>query len=207
MKYIDMAAWPRREIYEFFTAAGRPFYSVTFRLDVAPVLRFAKARGLSFYHCMTWLVTKAVNGVEAFLCSIEEGRPVILDSRRPSFTDMKKGAEYFHICTMDFVDGDVAAYCAHAAARSAAQPGFISYADERSDLIYISCLPWLELSGLTNEGQLAEDDCIPRISWGKYVEEGPRCMLGMSVEVNHRFIDGADVGRFAAELERLMAAL
>lgn len=207
MKFIDMDSWPRREMFDFFTAAGRPFYSVTFRLDVARAYRFSKINGLSFYHCMTWLVTKAANSVEAFRYSIEDGRVAVLDERRPSFTDMKKGADYFHICTMDFVDEDIAAYCAHALERSKNQPGFISYADERSDLLYISCLPWLELTGLTNEGQLAEDDCIPRISWGKAVQEGEKLMLGISMEVNHRFIDGADIGKFAFELERLMEEL
>lgn len=207
MKYIDMDTWPRREIFDFFTAAGRPFYSVTFRLDVAPAYRFAKERGLSFYHCMIWLVTKAANSVEAFRYSIGDGRVALLPSRRPSFTDMKKGADYFHICTMDEVDGDITAFCAHAALRSQSQPGFISYADERSDLIYVSCLPWLELTGLTNEGELALDDCIPRISWGKFVPEGGRLMLGISLEVNHCFIDGADIGKFSMELERLMNEL
>ena len=208
MKFIDMDFWPRREIFDFFTAAGRPFYSVTFRLDVARAYRYAKINSLSFYHCMTWLVTKAANSVEAFRYSIEDGRVAVLDERRPSFTDMKKGADFFHICTMDFVDGDIAAYCAHASERSKNQQGFISYADERSDLLYISCLPWLELTGLTNEGQLAEDDCIPRISWGKAVlDSDERLMMGFSLEVNHRFIDGADIGKFALELERLMEEL
>jgi chloramphenicol O-acetyltransferase len=32
-------------------------------------------------------------------------------------------------------------------------------------------------------------------------------MMGFSFEVNHRFIDGADIGRFSAELEKLMSEL
>ena len=207
MKLVDMESWPRREIFDFFSGTDRPFYSLSFRMDVAPAHRFAKQRGLSFFHCMTWLVTKAVNSVEAFRYSIEDGKVALLPCRRPSFTDMKPGADFFHICTMDFVDDDIADYCTHAAARSASQPGFISYADERSDLIYISCLPWLDLTGLTNEGELAKDDTIPRISWGKCAAEGERLMMGFCFEVNHRFVDGADVGKFAAELENLMAEL
>ena len=42
---------------------------------------------------------------------------------------------------------------------------------------------------------------MPRISWGKYTEENGRLMLGMSVEVNHRLIDGVHIGQFAAALE------
>ena len=206
MKKIDLSAWPRREIFEFFSQTEHPFYSVSFRIDISPAYRFAKANKLSFYYCMVWLVSEAVNRVEAFSYSIDDGDVVRLPRRKPSFTDMKPGADYFHICTMD-IAGGIEQFCAEAKARSHSQRGFINYSDERPDLIYISSLPWLELTGLTNEGELAKDDCIPRISWGKFVPEGDRLMMGICFEVNHRFVDGADIGRFAAELEKLMAEL
>ena len=36
---IDYESWPRREMYEFFSAADQPFYNVAFRLD-AGISRF-----------------------------------------------------------------------------------------------------------------------------------------------------------------------
>lgn len=206
MKEIDMNCWPRKEIFEFFSATERPFYSVGFRMDVSPARRWAKARGLSFYYAMVWLVTEAMNRVEAFRYTIDEGKVWLLPRREPSFTDMKPGAEFFHICTMD-IRGGIEDFCAEAKARSGSQSGFINYSGEKPNLIYISCLPWLDLTGLTNEGELAKDDCIPRVSWGKFVPEGDKLMMGFSVEVNHRFVDGADIGRFTAELEKLMNEL
>ncbi len=206
MKEIDMAAWPRKEVFDFFSHTDKPFYSVSFRVDVAPARRFAKARGLSFYYAMVWLVTEAMNRVEAFRYTLKDGKVYLLPRREPSFTDMKPGADFFHICTMD-IGGGIGEFCAEAALRSRSQKDFINYSDERPNLIYISCLPWLDITGLTNEGELEKDDCIPRVSWGKFVPEGDRLMMGFSFEVNHRFVDGADIGRFAAELERMMAEL
>lgn len=206
MKEINMATWPRKEIFDFFSLTSKPFFSVTFRQDVAPAYRFAKARGLSFYYCMVWLVTEAINRVEAFRYTISEGKVMLLPRREPSFTDTKPGAEYFHICTMDIVGG-IETFCAEAKDKSKNQSGFISYSDERPNLVYLSCLPWLDMTGLTNEGELGRDDCIPRISWGKFIHEGEKLMLGISVEVNHRFVDGADIGKFSEELEKLMAEL
>lgn len=59
----------------------------------------------------------------------------------------------------------------------------------------------------TNERDLsapdARDDSVPHIAWGKYTEEGGRLTLGISIEVNHRLIDGLHIGRFFAELTRL----
>ena len=48
---------------------------------------------------------------------------------------------------------------------------------------------------------------IPHIAWGKYVPVGDRLEVGMSVEVNHRLIDGVHVGRFAETLTRLIDTL
>ena len=77
--------------------------------------------------------------------------------------------------------------------------------------IEYSCLLWIEMTALTNERDLsapgALNDSIPRLAWGKYVEEGGRKMLGISVEVNHRFIDGIHIGRFAQQLEMQMRNL
>ena len=86
MKEIDMQNWPRREIFEFFSQTRRPFYSLCLSVDVSKAYRFAKSRGLSFYYCMTWLVTQAVNRVEAFLYTIREGKVFMLPGRKPSFS-------------------------------------------------------------------------------------------------------------------------
>ena len=34
MEYIDLEAWPRRPVFDFFSAVSNPFYMVTFRQDV-----------------------------------------------------------------------------------------------------------------------------------------------------------------------------
>ena len=47
----------------------------------------------------------------------------------------------------------------------------------------------------------------PRICWGKYVPADGRETLGMSVEVNHRFIDGYHLGQFYQKLQRAINTL
>lgn len=206
MREIDMAAWPRKEIFDFFSSTEKPFYSLSFRMDVAKAYRFAKSRGLSFYYSLIWLVTEAMNRVEAFRYSIEEGKVVLLPRREPSFTDIRPGAEYFHICTLPAGDS-IEEFCRRAGEKSRSQKFFIDHGEEKSDLIYISALPWLDMMSNTNEGELHKDDCIPRLSWGKFIPEGEKKQLCFCFEVNHRFVDGRDIGRFAEELERLMDEL
>lgn len=203
---IDMSTWPRREIYDFFSPISNPFYSVTFTLDVTNLYRYVKERELSFYYALVYLCTQAVNRVEAFLYTIEDGKVRIYDKRQPSFTDLEKGSELFR---MVFVpcEGSLDEFCRAAKAKSESQHFFFDPTAETNDLIYFSCLPWMDVTGLTNERNLDPDDAIPRIAWGKYIDVDGRKQLHISLEINHRLIDGVHLGRFNEELCRLIEAL
>lgn len=202
---IDRAAWPRREVFDFFSPMSQPFYSVTFRQDVTRLYQFARDSHLSFYYSLVHLCTRAVNQVEAFRYALRGDDLLLFDRRNPSFTDLHPGAEHFHIVTLP-MEEDLRAFCAAAKAKSAAQTAFLEQEDAL-DLIYFSCLPWVELTALTNERDFDPDDNVPRIAWGKYAQEGERKVLHISMELNHRFVDGLHVGRFHEGLAALMEAL
>ena len=202
---VDKAAWPRRELFDFFSPMSQPFFSVTFRQDVTRLYAFAKENRLSFYYALVYLCTQALNQVEAFRYALRGEDLVLFDRRIPSFTDLKPGTETFHIVTLP-MEEDLRSFCAAAKAKSAAQTSFLDQEDSL-DLIYFSCLPWVELTALTNERDFDPDDAVPRIAWGKYAQEGDRKALHISLELNHRFVDGLHVGRFHEALTALIEAL
>lgn len=207
---IELSTWGRREIYMFFTGASNPYYMVTFRQDVTKLRAYAKKNGLSFYYALVWLCTKAADRVEAFHYVIRGDGIYRLDHREPSFTDLRRGEDNFYIVTLPAGDS-LAAFDAAAKKRSAAQTKFIDQSGETDGLIYFSSLPWLDVTAITNERDLtapgAQDESVPHIAWGKYVENNGRLELGISIEVNHRLIDGVHIGRFGAELTRLIEEL
>ena len=202
---IDLQSWPRRELFEFFSGMSNPFYSITFRLDVTRLVRFAREQKISFYYALVYLAAEAVNSVESFRYALDGGRPVLLDRRAPSFTDLHPGAEAFHIVTLP-MEETIQSFCAAARAKSKAQTALLDHADSQ-DLIFFTCLPWVELTALTNERDFDPDDSVPRIAWGKYAEEQGRYSLHISMELNHRFVDGLHVGRFCEALTRLIESL
>ena len=180
MHKIDMNTWPRAELFRFFSGVSQPFYSVTFRVDVTNLHAYTKARGISFYYALGYLVTDAVNSVVNFRYTIRDGEVWLLDKRIPSLTE----------------------FCCAAKAKSAAQQSFLDQDCETDVLIYISTTPWFDLTSCTNERDFDKDDAIPRITWGKYVPENGRETLGMSLEVSHRFIDGYHLGQFYQTLQK-----
>lgn len=203
---IDQATWCRREAFELFSGVDYPFYSVTIPLDVTGVKAMSKQSGLSFYYLMIWVCTKAVNSVREFRMRVRGERVVLLERTDPSFTDLQQNAEQFHIVTMPWEE-DAASFCRNAKARSAAQTRFVEQEKETDGLIYISCMPWFDFVSLTNERNFDKDDTVPRIAWGKYYEENGRLWVHLSIDVNHRLIDGVHIARLKEAIDAEIAAM
>ena len=204
---IDLSAWERREIYEFFAPMSDPFYALTFPVEVTRLREKCKAEGLSFYMAMTFAVTKAMEGVDAFLYKDRGGVIIRHESLVPSFTDLTPGSELFRIVTLEAGD-DMADFCRRAKARSAAQREFITQGEWDEDrLVYFSCLPWFPVSAFKNERDADPSDSVPRATWGRWREEGGRTLLDLSLELNHRLLDGVHVGKFYERLNGLIAVL
>ena len=147
-----------------------------------------------------------MNDTEALLYVLREGELYKIDRREPSFTDLKPGSEKFYIVTMPAGER-LEEFCLAARKKSGAQTDFIDRGQETDELIYFTCLPWIELTALTNERAFCVDDSVPRIAWGKYREENGSKKLQMSMELNHRFTDGVHVGKFYEALREKIERL
>lgn len=210
MKKIDMNTWDRKEIYNFFSKVSHPFYMVSFVIDVTELKAFTKRYNCSFYYALIFLCVKAMSCVENFQYICQGEDVYLIDERVPSFTDRKLGSELFHIVSIPLCE-DILSFCQSAKEVSRQQDFFIDTAKEGSNLAYFSCLPSLRMNALTNEFDILSDDfpsdSIPRIAWGRYLEQHGRLELTVSIEVNHRFIDGIHIEKFVSCLEKMIADL
>lgn len=78
---------------------------------------------------------------------------------------------------------------------------------QRDDLAYLSCMPWLDYSSINNALPHSQD-CIPRVSWGKFVQgvDGGWSMA-MTIEVHHALVDGRQVGDYFAAVQGALETL
>ena len=195
MKSVDIAAWDRKEIYDLFSACDHPFYSVSFELDVTNLYAHTHESGLSFYYSLCYLMTRAMEEVEAFRMRIRDGRIDIVDELIPSCTDLVPGSDAFVIVTLPH-GGDMAEFCRQAKEKAAGQMYLFDREMEKLDtLVYFSCLPWFPVTGFVTERNLEIDDSIPRVTWGKYRKESGRVTLNITLDLNHRLIDGVHIGK------------
>lgn len=206
MREIDLASWPRRKHYEFFRAADYGFYNVCFDVEVGGFVRGVRAEGLPFYYSMIRAVVRAAEAVEEFRYRTRGDKVVLHEALTPSFTDMDKGSDLFKLVTVE-AGGGIRDFCAHAAEKSRAQAEPFAFAElaGRDDFLYITSLPWISFTHVSHTFSIRKDDSVPRLSWGRYREDGSRLLLPYSCQVHHSFADGIHVARHKEALEDYLA--
>lgn len=199
---IDLAAWERADAYRMFRGFGRPHYAITARVEVTRAMA-RRAGGLSPFRAAIHAIGAGVHAVPALRTrfrgeAVLRHDAVILSPTIPA----EDGA--FRFAHLDWVP-DFEAFDAEAARRiEAARAGrFNPDTGGRDDIVFLSCLPWLDFTAI-DHAVPGPDDCIPRIAWGKIVPKGDGHDMAVSAQVHHALVDGRHLGLF---FEAMRAAL
>lgn len=211
MQEVDIQNWKRKSHYELFGAYTDPSFVVSVRLDMTHFMAH-KPQGHGFFAPFTYLLMTAANRFEGLRIRWVDGKVVLFDTVQPSYTVL--------LDDDNFAFQSTAYNASYAAFRSAIQQDIAAAttganADEsdaffqtnnRADLIYISSLPWIDTVTISNP--LPYEDkmsmSIPRFNWGKCVREGERYVLGLSVTLNHAYIDGYEASQMLTALQDLL---
>ena len=202
---IDISCWDRRQHFEFYSKCATPHYCVAINIDITNLLKFTRKHGISFYYSLIYLCTQSLNQIDEFLLEIQDDRVYKIDCRVPCFTDLKKGASSFHMVSLP-CEGDIVEFSKKAREESTSHPLRVDALEGMGEpqIIY-SCIPWADITMCSNERDYTDpklkDDTAPILVWGKYVERDGRYMINMTLDVNHRLIDGYFVGLFVQKLE------
>lgn len=202
---IDLATWPRAEQFRFFRTYARPQYAITSRLDVTRLVTELKPAGVSTYRACIFAIGAGVNTVAEFRTRFRGERVFMHDKIDLSMT-VPVGQGNFAYAYVPFHNEwhKFDRVCVEKMDEAARRGGLGPNTGFRDDLAYLSCLPWLDFTALSN-ALPGPDDCIPRISWGRFTADGnSRHSVAMAVEVHHALVDGLHLGQF---FEKAQAAL
>ena len=73
--------------------------------------------------------------------------------------------------------------------------------DGDDDLLHFSVIPWVHFNGLQHARRIGQEDSIPKIVFGKYIEDAESLLMPVNVEVHHALADGYHVGLFFEKLQ------
>ena len=206
MKVINLKTWERKDFYNCFKKDVMPMYGITTKFDVTNVYNFAKQNGISFYFALGHIFYSALKDVEEFNIRVVKRKLVVMENNVLSFTCIKPNETMFKFVDVLY-DADIVKFCENARRIEQNQTGLFGNLKNPKYGVFYSCTPWFEFSAMTNPRSKSKNDFIPRIVWDKIKTENGKKFLNVSIEVNHRIIDGLLISKLIANTKQLIASL
>ncbi|MDD6871969.1 MAG: CatA-like O-acetyltransferase [Clostridiales bacterium] len=207
---IDLATFPRRAHFEYFSAMADPYVGVTAEVELHGLPNLCRAANAPFFLSFLYAAARAVNAVPELRQRIVEGAPVEFERCDTSHTVMRPDGTYGYCrvsCAASFEDYLPEAIRRHE--RAKAETGLDDGEDALS-LIFVSTLPWLYYTDLRQPTPRPADS-NPRVTWGKYRVQNGAATMPVTLLAHHALVDGVHIARFYEELnaqiERLAGEL
>jgi chloramphenicol O-acetyltransferase type A len=201
-RIVDLNAWPRADQFRFFRTYSRPHYATTARVDATRLVMRRGVAGFSPYRASVFAIGAGLHAVPE-LCMRFRGDVVVAHGHVELSMTVPLADGNFRYAYVpyrpDFAafDTDMKAIVSEVARGGALNAN----AGARDDVAYLSCMPWLDYTAINN-ALPGPDDCIPRVSWGKFVlGAGDRWSMAMTIEVHHALVDGRQVGDYFAAVQ------
>lgn len=199
---LPLEGWPRKSHFDYFRTFKHPYLEVCARVDVTALKHHSKTTGESLFAHMMHHVMSATNAVPELRQRILGDELVEYPLVHPSFTILTDD-EAVNFCVADYME-DRGAFFEEMRRRSETlrkDNTLYLDGDQRSDLVYVTSLPWLDFQSIGHAWSGDASDSTPRIAWGKIVEREGRAEVSVQLSAHHSLVDGLHVARFFKHLE------
>lgn len=203
MRRLDPTVGPRAATYAHYRRLRFPQFSLGTAVPVATA-RLKEEGGL--FPNLLWAALEAINAVPELRqrIRVEDGRDVIVEHERVDCTCTAARPDgSFEFCAFPS-SPDRAAFLTGARERldAAARGEGLDLSEQtRDDMAYLSSVPWFEVHGVQHAHDGDPLDCIPRVLWGRVVDD----RLLIHLTAHHALADGRHMGLFFAEFARRVA--
>ena len=207
---IDMAAWPRAQMFHYFSRMAPTGYSITADVDVTGLRAALKARGLRFFPVYLWLVTKCLSEQKEFTTAERDGIVGFYDALTPLYASFHEDDRTFSLMWTEF-DGDLDAFhrgYLENREKYSNNHGVLCRPDMPPENAYtVSALPWVSFKHFAVHSYDCKPYYFPSVEAGKIYEENGREKLPLSLTCHHAATDGWHVRKFLDRLDEEIAAL
>jgi len=203
--YLDLATWPRRQLYDFFINYTQPYFNVCVRLEVTNLIALARERKIKFSLAIHYFGLRLANELEPFRYRLRGGGVFVYDVIDGGTTVLLPNETFAYAYFgykrdfQQFIEEMGSAVDEIRNGTGELKP------TKRDDVIYHTTLPWITFTSFAHARTPGRGESIPRFVFGKYVEEQGRLLMPFSVEVHHALMDGIDVGRYLNNFEQALA--
>ena len=205
---IDLNAWSRGNLFQFYIDKMRIVMSLTVDIDVQNLKLYSKKTGIPFYPLMLWVVSKVINNHDEFKYSWDnEGNLIRWDYVSPSYTDFHNNDENFTKMVTEYSDDLTEFYGRVMADRERYKNDRAMLDNQPLNFFDVSCLPWVRYKHFDvhvfDEGKFL----APVVTWGKYEQTEDKLLMPLTMNIHHAVADGFHLSRFFNEVQELIDSL
>lgn len=195
---IDPKTTARAEAYELWMNAPNPMVTFFKTLDVTPLVRLSRRKGLKFNMLLCWCIGKAAGRVREFY-TLPVGRQLLQYDALAVNTIVRNQTGQVSSCDVPF-SADLTQFSADylRLTRQTAETC------ENHDLTDSMVIGTSAVVDTEIDGAVGMDSGIfnnPFLIWGKYRQGLFRTTLKLSFQFHHTQMDGAHAGRFLQLLQ------
>lgn len=204
-KNIDISTWARRDVFEFFRDFDKPYFNICTNVDITRLLELLRERpALSPTLAYHYFALRVANEIEPFRYRLRDGKVIVHDVINGGTTVLQPN-ESFTFAYFDYTDDfDQFMRDAQRSVDQIKESGGPFDPRAADDAIHFTSLPWVSFTSFSHARNWKTEDSIPKMAFGKYINETGRVLLPFSVEVHHALVDGVHVGRFINRLEEVL---
>ena len=195
---IDPKMTTRAAAFDLWMSAPNPMVTFFKTLDVTPLVRLSRKRGLKFNMLLCWCIGKAASEIKEFY-TLPVGRELLQYDSIAVNTIVKNKTGEVSSCDVPF-STDLAQFSADylRLTREAAERCENHDLTDRM-VIGTSAIVDTEIDGAVGMNSGIFNN--PFLIWGKYQKGLFRTTLKLSFQFHHTQMDGAHAGRFLARLQ------
>ena len=201
---IDPQMTSRAAAFDLWMSAPNPMVTFFKTLDVTPLVRLSRKRGLKFNMLLCWCIGKAASEIKEFY-TLPVGRELLQYDSIAVNTIVKNKTGEVSSCDLPF-SNDLAQFSADylRLTREAAERCENHDLTDRM-VIGTSAIVDTEIDGVVGMNSGIFNN--PFLIWGKYQKGLFRTTLKLSFQFHHTQMDGAHAGRFLARLQETISRM
>ena len=201
---VDPNTTPRAEAYALWMDAPNPMVTFFKTLDVTPLIRIRRRRGLKFNMLLCYCIGRAASEIREFYL-LPVGRKLLQYDAIAVNTIVKNKTGEVSSCDVPF-SGNLAQFNADYL-RLTRQ---VAESCENHDLMDSMVIGTSAIVDTEIDGAVGMNSGIfnnPFIIWGRYHKRLFRTTLKLSFQFHHTQMDGAHAGRFLQSLQEIIYAV
>ena len=158
---------------------------LTVDMDVTPLVRFVKQRGMKFYPAMIWVVSRVINAHEEFkLGWDQDGNLIRWDFVSPSYAHFHPEDGNFTKLVTPYMEDLPAFHARFLEDREKYRELRGVVEGQPTNHFDVSCLPWVRYRHFDVHVFDQGDFLAPVVTWGKYEAEGSRLVMPLTMNLS-----------------------